>query len=426
MSHHSIVTLSGSIGLVLLALLLTSKVDAKSVVKAEQNCIAENSACKIENNEYGSSLLSEYNQTNRVGCFDRCSLNPLCQHWTWWGESDRCQLFNKCRHSPELCKDCLTGPRSCGMQERGLSAISGGLSDASDVPNQNKIYMIDEHKICSQPSIMDALTDMPRSRWGHVSAFIESKFFVCGGTTDLAGSMAPNNTCDVFCVARQEWLEMSDMNANRHSAAGLTLFGKMYVLGGHNGITVTKSVDVYDPSKQVWTESADMPIALKGHCAVAYGDSIIVMGGTTLDGLETASVFNFNVTSNKWRPMKPMLHARSGHGCSLNERPTAHSTPIYEVIVTGGDSAGEILSSTESFDLHTFTWSAFTDLPFNMVNHAQLDIGGPRLYGGDISGLERNLIIQYTDTIWNLANVSLPTDLKFHHVTKYPANLVRC
>jgi len=312
------------------------------------------------------------------------------------------------------------------MPERSLAAVSGGLSDDSDVPNQNRIYMIDEHNICSQPNSMDKLKEMPRSRWGHVSAFIESKFILCGGTTDLIGYMLPNNTCDLFCFGRQEWLAMSNMNENRHGAAGVSLFGKMYVLGGHNGVAVTKSVDVYGPSKEVWTKSADMPVALQGHCAVTFRDSIIIMGGTMENDKETANVFLFNVTSNKWWQMKPMLHARSGHGCSLNERPTAHETPIYEIIVTGGNSAGEVLSATESFDLHTRTWSAFTDLPFNMVNHGQLDLGGPRLYGGDISGAERNLILQYTNTVWDLAKVSLPTDLKYHHVTKYPANLVRC
>ena len=105
-------------------------------------------------------------------------------------------------------------------------------------------------------------------------------------------------------------------------------------------------------------------------------------------------------------------------------RATAHSTAIYEIIVTGGISGGQATSSTESFDLSTRTWTPFTDLPFNMANHAQLDLGSPRLYGGDISGSEHNLILQYTNTNWNLANVSIPSDLKFHHVTKYPANLV--
>eukprot|EP00090_Calanus_glacialis_P032417 TRINITY_DN5369_c0_g1_i6.p1 TRINITY_DN5369_c0_g1~~TRINITY_DN5369_c0_g1_i6.p1 ORF type:complete len:423 (-),score=52.55 TRINITY_DN5369_c0_g1_i6:152-1420(-) len=395
-------------------------------VKVNENCISENFACTIQNEGSGSSLLAEFNQTNRIGCFDRCSLNQLCQHWTWWGDNEQCQLFNQCQRSPAVCKDCLTGPRNCGMKERSLSAVSGGLSDDASVPNQNMIYMIDEHKICNLPSVMNELTAMPRSRWGHVSAFIGSKFFFCGGTTDLDGSIAPNNTCDAFCVARQQWVDMEPMSENRHGAIGVSLFGKMYVMGGHNGENVTKSAEVYDPMKMGWAMSSDMPVALTGHCAVTFKDLIIVTGGKMESGSETATVFTFNVTSNIWWQMQPMLHARSGHGCSLNTRPTAHSTAIYEIIVTGGLFGGQATSSAESFDFNTRTWTAFTDLPFNMANHAQLDLGSPRLYGGDISGSERNLIMQYTNTNWHLANVSIPSDLKFHHVTKYPANLVGC
>ena len=95
-------------------------------LNAKENCIAENyvsvdshllyfyvcpfKACKIEDAEM--TLLAEFNNTNRIGCFDRCSLNPLCQHWTWWGDTEHCQLFNKCQPNlQDRCKDCLTGPR---------------------------------------------------------------------------------------------------------------------------------------------------------------------------------------------------------------------------------------------------------------------------------------------------------------------------
>ena len=107
--------------------------------------------------------------------------------------------------------------------------------------------MIDEEKICTLPSIMNDLTTMPRSRWGHVSAFIESEFFVCGGSTEVDGSLAPSNTCDVFCVVSQQWMEMQNMEENRQGAVGVSLLGKMYVMGGHDGVKITKSGEVGVP-----------------------------------------------------------------------------------------------------------------------------------------------------------------------------------
>merc|ERR1740137_369875 len=134
---------------------------------------------------------------------------------------------------------------------------------------------------------------------------------------------------------------MDAMSENRHGAAGGSLLGKMYVLGGHNGVAITKTVEVYDPFKQVWSKAADMLFALKGHCMVTFQDAIIVLGGTLENGKETANVFKFNVTTNQWGEQKAMLHARSGHGCSLNTRATLYSNPKHEILVTGGTSAGQ-------------------------------------------------------------------------------------
>merc|ERR1711936_792635 len=422
MAHCRILLMYGVVAL------LTVSIDGKNLGlwKSRDACIAENMACTVVEDGSGKNLLAEYNQTNRVGCHERCFQNLNCQHWTWWGNKYQCQLFNECQPSSDNCIDCLTGPRTCGKPERDVAAISGGLSDLADGPNQNKIYFIDEFKICSQPSFIDALQEMPRSRWGHVSAFIESKFFVCGGTIDPSFNRLPDKTCDAFDFSQQDWIKMSNMNENRHNSASVSIFGKLFVLGGHNGVSIMKTVEVYDPERQAWSNSPEMQVELTGHCAVAYKDSIIVMGGTKEGGLDTQEVFKFNLTSNKWIPMAPMMHARTGHGCSLNERKTAYSTLDYEIIVTGGESEGKSLITSESFDLTQMIWSSFPQLPFKMANHAQLDFGSPRLYGGDVSNDEWDRIIQYDNAHWDLVNVTLPRDLKYHHATKYPANLVKC
>ena len=114
---------------------------------------------------------------------------------------------------------------------------------------------------------------------------------------------------------------MESMAENRHGAIGVALFGKMYVMGGHNGVNVTASGEVYDPMKKTWSEMEDMPLALTDHCAVTYRDSIIIIGGADQNGSETAASFLFNVTTNKWQNLnRPLQYARSGHGCSLHTR----------------------------------------------------------------------------------------------------------
>ena len=51
-------------------------------------------------------------------------------------------------------------------------------------------------------------------RWGHVSTFVDSKFLVCGGSTELTN--APNNTCDMFSLDSMAWEKVANMREYRH------------------------------------------------------------------------------------------------------------------------------------------------------------------------------------------------------------------
>ena len=47
-----------------------------------------------------------------------------------------------------------------------------------------------------------------------MSTFVDSKFLVCGGSTELTN--APNNTCDMFSLATMAWGKVEDMREYRH------------------------------------------------------------------------------------------------------------------------------------------------------------------------------------------------------------------
>lgn len=49
-----------------------------------------------------------------------------------------------------------------------------------------------------------------------------------------------------------------------------------------------------------------------------------------------------------------------------------------------------------------------------------------QVYGGDVSDVGRDFVIEYAETNWEMTNVTLPENLSYHHVTPYPANFVKC
>ena len=124
-----------------------------------------------------------------------------------------------------------------------------------------------------------------------------------------------------------------------------------------------------------------------------------------------------------WENLVFLLFPISLQSCFRNEK--------EEIIVTGGKSSNEPLKESEKIKFtgpNTIQTGPFTALPVKIAHHAQADTGEVQLFGGDVSNVGRNFVIEYEDTssMWEMTNVTLPENLSYHHVTKYPAYLVKC
>jgi len=402
-----------------LALLLAYATNIRC--QSSGSCVTGNYACLVQNNQIGS-----YNETNMLGCQERCQLRGECNYWTHWSQSDLCQLFSMCQDSGDNCRDCQTGNRSCGREEKYVSLISGGINKQTEIPARDDVYVVGSTGVCKQPDFLKTMSQMPRHRWGHVSTFLGSSFIVCGGSTEQDGNIAPNDTCDMFNLNTHEWEEMDVMSTCRHQAAGVSLLGKFYVTGGVNiDGSIADTTEVYDPSTGQWSPGPRMPLPLTDHCVVKHADTLVIIGGRTDQeyGNESSLVLSLNITTGSWSPLGSLNISRSGHGCSINER--------EEIIVTGGRSLGHCTRSTEQLEFRTpaeVVSTQFVNLPVKISHHVQSDHRTTQLYGGDVSSVDRNFVIQYLDqeSSWVMTNVTLPQSLSYHHLTRYPASLVIC
>jgi len=274
---------------------------------------------------------------------------------------------------------------------------------------------------------------MPRARWGHTSSFIHNKLILCGGIIGDTVRVAPSDTCDIYSLTSRGWKHGLKMETGRHSAAGIPVLGRMYVIGGQTQTGPTDSMEVYDPSHDTWTHGPQMPQAVSRPCAVVFRDVIILSGGSFTDKagntVETNQVLVFNVTSQTWTKTTPMKQARAGHGCSLNVRPTTHSEPIYEIIVTGGEFEDESLATAEVFTIQDKQWTDFPSLPFKLSDQVHIQSGQsrPGLLGGLLTGVASPLVLHLTEEDgWKLAEYALPKGLAGHSVTDFPRQMVDC
>lgn len=86
---------------------------------------------------------------------------------------------------------------------------------------------------------------MQYARRDYSVAIMKGKIYVAGGQADN-----DSNLCSVECYepANGQWTKVSNMNNPRASFGLAELNGMLYAIGGH------KSIEQYDPGRDVWTE----------------------------------------------------------------------------------------------------------------------------------------------------------------------------
>ena len=141
---------------------------------------------------------------------------------------------------------------------------------------------------------------------------------------------------------------------------------KLYYIGGSTtGVnTAGNAVYCYDPLTSAWTAKASLPVALSGHGAVAWGDSVIfVMGGpwttTTTTNLD---VYFYRPSTDTWGTNTGASGLPSGAG----RRAYAIGMDDNKIIIAGG-YAGAFLQTayvgTVGSDATQISWVQVSDIP---------------------------------------------------------------
>ena len=127
------------------------------------------------------------------------------------------------------------------------------------------------------------LLSPPLQRREHVTAaLIGDQIYVFGGRwVD-----AELDTSDIYDPATDTWKKGPDLPEPRAGNGIAVLNGLVYLIGGEIWMsgpeTTLYSVDVYDPVTDSWSSLPDLSFPLHGVPAVASGDRLYVIGGSTI------------------------------------------------------------------------------------------------------------------------------------------------
>jgi hypothetical protein len=148
------------------------------------------------------------------------------------------------------------------------------------------------------------------------------------------------NETECFDCLRGAWLAGPDLNTPRRNCCSVELDGRIYTIGGFDGMQILSSVEVLDPRMKNWMPIESLASPRSSAAASTLAGNIWVQGGTSGSRLRT--IERYDPRMNRWEAVRAdMIEVRSaGQACTCLER----------LFVLGGtDQNQSIHSSVECY-----------------------------------------------------------------------------
>ncbi|AFE07234.1 branched-chain amino acid ABC transporter2C amino acid-binding protein [Corallococcus coralloides DSM 2259] len=209
----------------------------------------------------------------------------------------------------------------------------------------------------------------------------DGRVLVVGGTTDYP-VYSLLESCEIYDPATNTWTTVAPLSPGRRShTATLLPDGRVLVAAGWTP-TYTANAAIYSPSTNTWTQVTPPPTGERyGHAAFLLGNgSVLIAGGERIfSAYQTATVSEvFNPATGTWTTTGSTTHPRQyTQGVSVNGVP----------VIIGGYGDGNYLGNIERYDVTTQTWSSLSPLLLPRGGHAAavLTDGSVLVAGGIIT-----------------------------------------
>jgi len=231
------------------------------------------------------------------------------------------------------------------------------------------------------------------------------------GFDNVAGD---TSTTRIYDIASNAWVFGATAPGTSSEGAGVAHGGLFYTVGGRFPSGLPRAdIWSYDPASDTWNAAlTPMPTARAGLGIAVVGDSIYAIGGRTstggpcIGGGPLATVERYDIASDTWTPVAPLLAPRSDLAAA------AVGGKIY---VFGGCDATGFLANVDVYNPVTGTWSAApADMPTARAGMYAVATKGDTVYvigGWDGSGvgLSTNEAYKVSQNAWTAGLLPMPT-----------------
>uniref|UniRef100_A0A0N4WZH5 BACK domain-containing protein n=1 Tax=Haemonchus placei TaxID=6290 RepID=A0A0N4WZH5_HAEPC len=161
----------------------------------------------------------------------------------------------------------------------------------------------------------------------------------CAGGRGTGGD--PFRSVEAFDCRLNRWISICEMTQQRRHVGVVSALGKLFAIGGHDGMQHLASAEMFDPREGVgWRRMAPMRTCRRGIAAAALDGAIYAVGGLD-DTTCFSTVERYDIESNTWSDVAPMNIRRGGVGVS------ALGKFLFAV---GGNDGSSSLDSCERYD----------------------------------------------------------------------------
>ena len=251
-------------------------------------------------------------------------------------------------HSPDRRKECLLGL----LRYVRLTLVTPSYLHSKILKNG----LIEDSKDCVK-LVLKSMENLANQQDGslcenprkcletHVHCLL-----ACGGHTKTPTQPSDLTCC--FVPDTGKWYRLTNMIWRRTFHAVVSCQGFVYSLDGLVSGAMSKEVERFDPTFNLWAKIAPLPTALGLYTGVtALNGLLYVCGGTTSWGKtrkNSKNMFAYNTKTNTWQECAPMVHGRQGL-CAL-----AADQHIYAI--GGREESGSATDTVQRFDPWSNMW----------------------------------------------------------------------
>ncbi|GCC23587.1 kelch-like protein 6 isoform X1 [Chiloscyllium punctatum] len=194
-------------------------------------------------------------------------------------------------------------------------------------------------------------------RWRHKMAVLSGKVYAVGGFDGISRL----NSVEAYDPFHNCWSEVVPLLVNVSSFAATTYKKKLYVIGGGpNGKLATDRTQCYDPTVNKWSLKSPMPVEAKCINAVTFNDHIYVVGGAM------KALYCYDPVEDLWSLVTQFGHERASCGIAACNN---------KLFITGGrDEKNEVIATVLCWDTEKQKLTEECVLPRGVSHHGSVTV----------------------------------------------------